>query len=424
MRSCGVPAAHSGSAGTGADPAALRRVDSELTLASVAVMSPAEALAALGSSDEGISAGEARRRLAAHGPNALRTGGVRLISVLARQLRSYLLLLLLAAAVISAVVGDRTEAVIIAAIMALSVGLSFLNEYRSERAVEALHAQIRHTVDVARSGAWESESVVDLVPGDVVRLRLGDVVPGDLQLLEARELECDESVLTGESRAAAKTAEPCQAGDSPLDLPSCAFMGTLIHAGEGRGVVVATGPVTAFGQIAARLGARHDLTSFQRGLAEFSGMLAAVTAMLASSIFLINAVLGRSLLQSGLFALAIAVGLTPQLLPAIVTVSLATGARRLARRRVIVKRLVCIEELGNIEVLFTDKTGTLTEGRTTFSQALGPDGQPDSRVLELGLLCSDQGGNELDRALWEAANGHTKRAGYRSSAAAPAGPCW
>jgi Mg2+-importing ATPase len=397
-----VPAARSSTASTGSAPAAGRPA-LELTLASAAAMSPAEATAALGSTDDGISVEEARRRLAAHGANALRSGGVRAAGVLARQLRSYLLLLLLAAAVASAAVGDVTEAVIIAVIMAVSVGLSFLNEYRSERAVEALHAQIRHTVHVARRGSWEPESVADLVPGDVVRLRVGDVVPADLRVLEARQLECDESVLTGESRTAAKTAAACRPGDSPLDLESCAFMGTLVRAGEGRGLVVETGSATAFGAIAARLGERHDQTSFQRGLAEFSRMLAAVTAMLAGSIFLINAVLGRSLLQSGLFALAIAVGLTPQLLPAIVTVSLATGARRLARRQVIVKRLVCIEDLGNVEVLFTDKTGTLTEGRTTFSQALGCDGLPDPHVLEMGLLCSERSGNELDRALWEAA---------------------
>ena len=217
----------------------------------------------------------------------------------------------------------------------------------------------------------------DIVPGDVVHLRVGDVVPADLRLLEAHELECDESVLTGESQAAAKTAEAQPPGDSPLDLPSCAFMGTLVRGGDGRGVVVRTGSRTAFGAIALRLGERQGQTSFQQGLQAFSRLLATVTAVLAGSIFVINAALGRSLLQSALFALAIAVGLTPQLLPAIVTVSLATGARRLARRRVIVKRLVCIEDLGNVQVLFTDKTGTLTEGHISFTQALDWHGQAE-----------------------------------------------
>ena len=146
-------------------------------------------------------------------------------------------------------------------------------------------------------------------------------------------------------------------------------MGTLVRGGDGRGVVVRTGAHTAFGAIALRLGERQGQTAFQQGLQAFSRLLATVTAVLAGSIFVINVALGRSVLQSALFALAIAVGLTPQLLPAIVTVSLATGARRLARRRVIVKRLVCIEDLGNVQVLFTDKTGTLTEGRIAFTRA-------------------------------------------------------
>jgi Mg2+-importing ATPase len=179
-------------------------------------------------------------------------------------------------------------------------------------------------------------------------------------------------------------------------------MGTLVRAGGGRGLVVCTGSRTAFGAIALRLGERQAQTSFQQGLQAFSRLLATVTAVLAGSIFVINAALGRSLLQSALFALAIAVGLTPQLLPAIVTVSLATGARRLARRRVIVKRLVCIEDLGNIEVLFTDKTGTLTEGHISFTEALDPQGKTDGHVQALGVACSEETGNELDRALYAA----------------------
>jgi E1-E2 ATPase/Cation transport ATPase (P-type) len=188
-------------------------------------------------------------------------------------------------------------------------------------------------------------------------------------------------------------------------------MGTVVHAGTGLGVVVRTGPRTAFGQIALRLGQRHEQTAFQRGLRDFSGLLVRVTLVLAVSIFVINAVLGRSLLESGLFALAIAVGLTPQLLPAIVTISLSTGARRLAHAQVVVKRLVVIEDLGNIQVLCTDKTGTLTEGRIRFDAALDVGGAASGEVLRLGLLCNEAvisdgrvvAGNPLDRALWEAA---------------------
>jgi P-type Mg2+ transporter len=371
----------------------------QLELAAAAMLPAAEALSKLGSSELGLSSVEASRRLTIYGPNVLLSHGVSALSVLVRQLRSYLLLLLLVAAVVSAVVGDRTEALIIGGIMLMSVGLSFLNEYRSEKAVEALHSQIHHLAFVDRDGQPTEVNVTEIVPGDLVHLRVGDVIPSDLRLIEAHELECDESVLTGESQVAAKTAEAQPPGESSLDLPSCAFMGTLVRGGDGRGLVVRTGSGTAFGAIALRLGERQAQTSFQQGLQQFSRLLATVTALLAGSIFVINAVLGRSLLQSALFALAIAVGLTPQLLPAIVTVSLATGARRLARRQVIVKRLVCIEDLGNVQVLFTDKTGTLTEGHISFTQALDWQGKPDTHVQALGLACSDKTGNELDRAL-------------------------
>ena len=209
-------------------------------------------------------------------------------------------------------------------------------------------------------------------------------------------------MLTGESRATQKRAEARPPGDSPLDLPSCAFMGTLVSGGDGRGVVVRTGSRTAFGAIAVRLGEQQGQTAFQQGLQDYSRLLAIVTGVLAGSIFLINAAIGRSILQSALFALAIAVGLTPQLLPAIVTISLSTGARRLAKKRVIVKRLVAIEDLGNVQVLFTDKTGTLTEGQISFTQALDATGNPDEQIRVLGLTCSDKTGNELDRALWAA----------------------
>jgi Mg2+-importing ATPase len=371
-----------------------------LELAAAASLSPADVLAKLGTDGSGLSSAEAAKRLAVCGPNVLRSHGVSALALLVRQLRSYLLLLLLVAAVVSAVIGDRTEALIIGVIIAMSVGLSFLNEFRSERAVEALHAQIRHLAIIDRDGRPSQLNVTELVPGDTVHLRVGDVVPADLRLLEARQLECDESVLTGESQVAAKAASAQPPGESPLDLPSCAFMGTVVRGGDGRGVVVRTGAGTAFGAIALRLGERHEQTAFQRGLQEFSRMLVVVTGILAGSIFVINAALGRSILQSALFALAIAVGLTPQLLPAIVTVSLATGARRLAQSKVIVKRLVCIEDLGNVEVLFTDKTGTLTEGHISFTEPLDSRGELDQHVFALGLASSDRSGNELDRALW------------------------
>jgi P-type Mg2+ transporter len=369
-----------------------------LALAAAAVLSTDDVLRRVESTAAGLSREQASVRLAEVGANALRSHGARPLAVLVRQLRNPLLVLLVAAALTSFAVGERTSAAIIVLIVVLSVGLGFFNEYRSELAVEALHSQLRHRALAMRDGEPTAVDVTDLVPGDVVRLAVGDVVPADLRLLEADGLECDEAVLTGESLAAEKQSGAVTAPESSLDLASCAFMGTVVREGSGLGVVVCTGARTEFGAIALQLGERQPQTAFQLGLRDFSLLL------------VLNVALGRSLLGSVLFALAIAVGLTPQLLPAIVTISLATGAKRLAARKVVVKRLVSIEDLGNIVVLFTDKTGTLTEGSITFAAALSPAGRPSDTVLRAGLLCNDAtrvdghviGGNQLDQALWGA----------------------
>jgi Mg2+-importing ATPase len=280
-------------------------------LAETARLDAADVLARLESSEAGLSAAEATRRLDEVGPNAVRSHGVRLLEVLLRQVKSFLLLLLTVAAVASLVVGERTDALIILAIICVSVGLGFLNEYRAAQAVEALHSRIRHAAVTVRDGRAVEVNVTELVSGDIVRLDVGEVVPADMRLLEVSGLECDEAVLTGEATPAEKSADPAAPGESPLDLPSCVFMGTLVRGGTGRGVVVRTGAGTAFGHIAMRLGEALGETAFQVGLRDFSGLLVKVTGVLTVSIFVINAVLQRPLLQSGLFALAIAVGLTP-----------------------------------------------------------------------------------------------------------------
>src|SRR5579859_5788384 len=381
-----------------------------LSLLEAARLPAAEVVARLASSADGLSSAESQRRLAVYGPNAIRSHGATPLAILWRQLRNPLLILLGAATVTSFLVGEHTDALIILGIVALSVGLGFFNEYRSERVVEALHASILHRALVLRDGKPASIDVTEVVPGDVVLLRTGDLVPADLRLLDARELECDEAVLTGEAMPKTKRAEPETELDLvELGLRSVAYMGTTVRGGSGLGVVLQTGSRTAFGKIALRLGERQPVTAFQRGLGRFSTLLVRVTGVLAGSIFVANALLGRSILESALFSLAIAVGLTPQLLPAIVTVSLASGARNLARHRVVVKRLISIEDLGNIEVLFTDKTGTLTEGRITYAESMDPTGANDEEVFRLGLLCAAgdgtdlaASGNALDAALLEA----------------------
>ncbi len=400
----------------------------ELDLVAAAALAADEALAALGTGANGLSSAEARRRLAELGPNALRSHGVRAITVFVSQLRSPFLVLLITAAVASVFFGEKADALIIFCICGLSVGLGFASEYRSARAVGALHSQLRHTTTALRDGADVLVDVTTLVPGDVVRIGVGDVVPADLRLLEANGLECDESVLTGEAVPSVKDIAPITDRASPLDLPSCAFMGTVVRAGNGVGAVVLTGSRTEFGAIAAQLGEQQPQTAFQRGLTDFSFLLVRVTAALATTILVVNVAVGRSVIQSLLFALSISIGLTPQLLPAIVTVSLSEGSRRLAKLRVIVKRLVAIEDFGNIDVFFTDKTGTLTAGRIGFAAALDATGAEDAAVLRDGLLCNDAlvnggrvvRGNALDQALWEAPAAHgIDVASYRRLAARP-----
>jgi Mg2+-importing ATPase len=337
----------------------------ELGLAEAADLAPAEVLSRLGSSADGLSSAEAADRRRQFGPNALATHRVRASSVIFRQLRNPILILLLAAALVSGLTGGGTNALIIAVIVVLSVGLGFVNEYRAELAMAALRAQIRQETEVRRDGEARRIPVLDLVPGDVVSLRIGALVPADLRLLTTDELECDEGVLTGESMPVPKSVAPAgdgQAPDQAQDQPGCAFMGTIVHQGSGTGVVVRTGPATAFGQIAAGLAEKQGQTAFEVGLSRFSRFLFAVAAVLTVFIFVINVALARPLIDALLFSLAIAVGIAPEMMPAIVTVSLAAGSKALAAKKVLVKRLVAIEDLGNIEILFTDKTGTLTEG--------------------------------------------------------------
>ena len=372
-------------------------------------MAPEDVVGALDGSPSGLTAVEAAARLKRIGHNVLATHQVRAGAVLLRQIRNPILVLLLAAALVSGLTGGGTNAVIITVIVVLSVGLGFANEYRAEAAMSSLRAKIHHEIEVVRDGASTRVPVADLVPGDVVELRIGVIVPADIRLLDVEELECDEGVLTGESLPVAKSVPATDAAEA-LDLANCVFMGTVVHQGSGRGVVVTTGTRTAFGRIAAGLGEKQAQTAFEVGLSHFSRFLFGVAAVLTVFIFVVNVALSRPLIEALLFSLAIAVGIAPEMMPAIVTVSLSTGSRALAAKKVLVKRLVAIEDLGNIEILFTDKTGTLTDGKITFARSLDPAGHEGGRPLELGLVCNEAtmaidgpvGGNALDQALWAA----------------------
>lgn len=367
-------------------------------------------LTVLATGDEGLTESEYAGRARLFGPNAIQAHRARIGPVIARQLRSPLLLLLAATALVSFFLGERSDAVVIGVIVAMSVGLGTVNEFRAEQAAAALHERIRHRVVVTRAGQARSVDLAELVPGDIVQLRPGELVPADLRLLSVTGLQCDESVLTGESESVIKSTDPVAAGSPVSELACCALMGTVVAAGTGRGVVTATGGDTEFGRIAVGLARREPETEFQAGLRRFSMLLVRVAAVLTIGIFGVNLVLHRPLLDALMFSLAIAVGISPQLLPAVVSTSLAAGSRILAQRKVLVKRLVCIEDLGDIEVLFTDKTGTLTEGRIEFMRAVAAEPDAGDDVIELGMACTDgviqngrlAGGDALDTALWAA----------------------
>jgi Mg2+-importing ATPase len=261
---------------------------------------------------------EVSERTERFGPNAVRSHHAAAWSVLGRQLRSPLLWLLLAAAAVSGFVGEGLDAIVIGLIVAASVGLGFVNEFRAERAAEAMHSEIRHEVAATREGRAVSVEVTHLVPGDIVHLGVGSIVPADVRLLNASSLECDESILTGESVPSTKSPEPVRSGAPLAELSSCLFMGTVVHEGTGDAVVVATGAATQFGRIAVGLGERQPQTEFQLGLTRFSGLLAKVGGVLSLAIFVTNVALGRPVIDAVLFSLAVAVGITPQLLPAVV----------------------------------------------------------------------------------------------------------
>ncbi|MDQ0755146.1 HAD-IC family P-type ATPase [Arthrobacter sp. B3I4] len=378
-----------------------------------AARTPAAAvLDRLGTSPAGLSEAEAKDRLGVFGANAVRSHEASGWSVLGRQFRSPILILLLITAGLSLFLGDATNAVVIGVILLVSVGLGFSNEFRAERAAEALHSRVTHTAVVVRGGTVSEVDVTALVPGDVVQLGLGAIIPADVRVLTVKDLLCDESILTGESLPVPKDPAPVAEGATLADLASCMFMGTVIQSGSCTGVVVATGGRAEFGRIALGLGERQPQTEFQLGLKRFSFLLLQVAIVLTSLIFLANLLLQRPVIESLLFSLTIAVGITPQLLPAVVSTSLATGTRQLAKRKVLVKRLVCIEDLGDMDILVTDKTGTLTEGRISFSAALPvAAGMSAQQVFTLGLLATEAdymeaqrtviGQNPLDAALWQ-----------------------
>lgn len=315
------------------------------------------------SSPAGLNGDEARRRLATHGPNvAVRHVSKGLLRGLADQFRSPITLLLFIAAAISIGVGERVDGTVILLILLVSGLLGFWQEHHAATAVNELLSLVRTTTSVKRDGQLTSVPIEEIVPGDVVSLSAGATIPGDARLLDSNDLFVDQAALTGESYPAEKAPGTVASDAALADRTNAIHLGTHVVSGAATALIVRTGPDTEFGEIAQRLELRPPQTEFELGVRHFGYLLLEITFILAIITFAANMALHRPVLDSLLFTLALAVGLTPQLLPAIVSVTLAQGARHMAAERVIVRRLVSIEDLGGMQILCTDKTGTITEG--------------------------------------------------------------
>jgi Mg2+-importing ATPase len=341
-----------------------------------------ELLKRLETTPQGLSGTEAQRRLERYGPNLIkprrRMGAV---TIFLNQFKSPIIIILIIAAILSIFLGDTTDAIIILAIVFFSGLLGFWQEKGAADAMEKLLSIVRVKTTVLRDGKPGDISVEEVVPGDIVQLSAGSTIPGDCGILESADLFVDESALTGETFPAEK-----EAGVAAEDAPqaqrlNALFMGTHVISGSARALVVLTGKETEFGKISERLKVKPKETEFEHGIRRFGYFLMEVTLALVAGIFVINVALHRPILDSFLFSLALAVGLTPQLLPAIISVNLSQGARRMAQKKVIVKQLSSIENFGSMNVLCSDKTGTLTEGTVSVHSALDLEGGESEKVL-------------------------------------------
>ena len=340
-------------------------------------------------SAHGLSTTEANLRLSADGPNEVAARSMRTkLESLVRWSTNPLVLILLAAGIASAFAGEPVDAVIIGVIVLLSATVNAWQTLRSTRAVSELQAQIAATALVSRDGVFVEIPRRTIVVGDVIQLAAGDMVPADARLLEATDLHVQQSALTGESLPTEKRGTAGALTNVGPDSPHLVYLGSSIVSGSARAVVFATGAGTAFGDIVARLASTPDETEFDRGMKKFGLLILETVLVLVMFILIVNVSLGRDPLQSLLFSVALAVGLTPEFLPMITTVTLAQGAVQMARAKVIVKHLSSIQNLGSIDVLCSDKTGTLTAGTMTFDASLDVLGHPATRALELAWLNS------------------------------------
>lgn len=359
-----------------------------------------ELLEQLQTRPSGLTQAEVQNRQKKYGLNTIHGNKVSILTLFFRQLSGNpLLLILIIATCISFFLGDKTSSFYILGVVLVSILLGFWNEYSAEKTVDSLLKKITPNALVIRNNEKQEIPVSELTIGDIVLLSQGSIIPADMRLIETHSLEINESALTGESKTVIK--------HSTDNKKNTGYMGTNVDSGSGKGVVIQIGKNTEFGKIAKSTTFTRPATEFQIGLAKLGNLIIKFVLVLTVVIFLINAVFKHDILTSMLFALAVAVGITPELLPVIVTVSLSHGAGKLAKKHVVVKRLLSLENLGNIDVLCTDKTGTLTEGKIDVVDYINEQGKKDIRVLIASLLCNNAivhekvVGNAIDVALWE-----------------------
>jgi Mg2+-importing ATPase len=365
-----------------------------------------DALTALGTTSLGLSAEEVELRLDEYGPNEMpHAKQVGFWGDIFHRCKSPLVVQLLLIAIISGAIGEIKSTIIVSAMVFLSVGLSYILDRRSNHAVEALGRRVQSRTVVMRDGRETEVKISEVVPGDIVLLHAGSIIPADLRLLVAKDFYISQSALSGESIAVEKTSDAVQTADrSVLDLTNACFLGSTVTSGTARGVVVNTGAQTIFGSISERLAERREETSFDLGIRSFTWLMIRFMVVLVCAVFFIVGMTKGNWIEALLFSLSIAVGLTPEMLPMIVTVNLAKGALTMAKKKVIVKRLPSIQNFGAIDILCTDKTGTLTQDKVVLKQHLDITGNVSEDVLNYAYLNSYyQTGlrNLIDRAVLE-----------------------
>ena len=366
-------------------------------------LNPEEIARRLDCNLRGLSASDASERLKAYGPNEIREEDeLSRWKVLWSQLRSPLQLLLVFAAAASALTGEWTDAGMVLLIVIVSSGIGYTREYSANQAASALKARIRVRTRVIRDGTSVPVPYSEIVPGDILTLSAGSLVTADAAVIESSDCYVSEAALTGESFPVEKRPGTVSLGTRLAERTNCVFAGSNVRSGTARCIVVRTGQATEFGSIAHRLSLRPPETEFDRGIRRFGYMLTIAMLIMTLVVFAVHVLRGRPATETLLFAIAIAVGLSPELLPAILNVSLARGAKTMAQRGVLVRRLNAIENLGSMDVLCTDKTGTLTEGIVKLDGAYDTNGISSPEVLELAALnaATETGlSNPLDDAI-------------------------